>query len=126
MNFSIVHILDPIKINFMLNSTFESDLLVANIVFKEIGPLKLLQVCFVLNSWVKDKPKSRPKISLFKKFDLATFIAQPARALRNLNNKTSSKGCIMLLCTHKYPFCGIILAASDVALKNPNVRTMDF
>ena len=126
MNFSIVHILDAIKIDFILNSTFESDLLVANIVFKEMVPLKLLQICFVLNNWVKDEPTSRPKISLFKKFNLAAFIAHPAGALRNLNNKTSSKGCRILLCTHKYPFCGIILAASDVALKNPNGRMMDF
>ena len=126
MNFSIIHILDPIQIDFILNSTFESDLLVANIVFKEMVPLKLLQVCFVLNNWVKDEPKSRPKISLFKKFNLAAFIAHPAGALRNLNNKTSSKGCRILLCTHQYPFCGIILATSDVALKNPNVRMMDF
>ena len=126
MNFSIIHILDPIKIDFILNSTFESDLLVANIVFKEMVPLKLLQVCFVLNNWVKDEPKSRPKISLFQKFNLAAFIAHPAGALRNLNNKTSSKGCRILLCTYKYPFCGIILATSDVALKNPNVRMMDF
>ena len=80
-NFSIIHILDPIKVNLILNSTFESDLLVANIVFKEMVPLKLLQVCFVLNNWVKDEPKSRPKISLFKKFNLAIFIAHPARAL---------------------------------------------
>ena len=91
-NFSIIHILDPINIDFILNSTFESDLLVANIVFKEMVPLKLLQVCFVLNNWVKDEPKSRPKISLFKKFNLPAFIAHPAGALRNLNNKTSSKG----------------------------------
>ena len=104
----------------------ESYLLVANIVFKEMAPLKFLQVCFVLNNWVKDEPKSRPKITLFKKFDLASFIAHPAGALRNLNNKTSSKGCRILLCTHQYPFCGIILATSDVALKNPNVRMMDF
>ena len=126
VNFSIVHILDPIKIDFILNSTFESDLLVANIVLKEMIPLKLLQICFVLNNWVKDEPKSRPKISLFKKFNLATFITHPAGALRNLNHKTSSKGCRILFCTHKYPFYGIILAASDVALKNPNVRTIDF
>ena len=66
VNFSIIHILDPIKIYFMLNSTFESYLLVTNIVFKEMAPLKLLQVCFVLNNWVKDEPKSRPKITLQK------------------------------------------------------------
>ena len=126
VNFSIIHILDPIKIYFILNSTFESYLLVANIVFKEMAPLKLLQVCFVLNNWRKYEPKSRPKISLFKKFNFAAFIAHPAGALRNLNNKTSSKGCGILLCTHKYPFCGIILATSDVVLKNPNVRMMDF
>ena len=58
--------LDSIKIYFTLNSTFESDLLVANTVFKEITPLKLLQVCLILNNWRKDEPKSRPKISLFK------------------------------------------------------------
>ena len=63
-----------------------------------------------------------PKITLFKKFDLASFTAHPVGALRNLNNKTSSKGCRILLCTHQYPFCGIILATSDVTLKNPNVR----
>ena len=126
VNFSIIHILGPIKIDLILNSTFESDLLVVNIVFKEMVPLKLLQVCFVLNNWVKDEPKSRPKISLFKKFNLAAFIAHPAGALRNPNNKSSSKGCRILLCTHKYPFCDIILAISDVVLKNPNVRTMDF
>ena len=126
VNFSIIHILDAIKIYFILNSTFESYLLVINIVFKEMAPLKLLQVCFVLNNWVKDEPKSRPKITLFKKFNLASFIAHPARALRNLNNETSSKGCGILLCIHQYPFCGIILATSDVALKNPNVRMMDF
>ena len=118
--------MDLIKIDFILNSTFESDLLVEIIVLKEMVPLKLLQVCFVVNNWVKDEPKSRPKMSLFQKFNLAAFIAHPAEALRNLNNKTSSKGCRILLCTHKYPFCGIILAASDVALKNPNVRKMDF
>ena len=55
MNFSIIHILDSIKVDFILNSTFESDLLVANIVFKEMVPLKLLQICFVLNNWMKDK-----------------------------------------------------------------------
>ena len=126
MNFSIIHILDPIQIDFILNSTFESDLLVVNIVLKEMVPLKLLQICSVLNNWVKDEPMSRPKISLFKKFNLAVFIAHPAGALRNLNKKISSKGCRILLCTYKYPFCGIILAASDVALKNQNVRTMDF
>ena len=90
-NFSIIHILDPIKIYFTLNSTFESGLSVTNIVFKAMAPLKLVQVCFVLNSWRKDEPKSRPKISLFKNFNLATFIAHPVGALRNLNNKTSSK-----------------------------------
>ena len=126
VNFSIIHILDPIKIYFTLNSTFESYLLVVNVVFKEMSPLKLLQVCFVLNNWVKDEPKSRPKITVFKKIDLASFIAHPAGALRNLNNKTSSKGYRILLCTHQYPFYDIILAASDVALKNPNVRMMDF
>ena len=67
-----------------------------------------------------------PKSHLFKKFDLASFIAHLARALRNLNNKTNSKGCGILLCTHQYPFCGIILATSDMALKNPSVGTMDF
>ena len=50
VNFSIIHILDSIKIYFILNSTFESYLLVTNIVFKEMTPLKLLQVCFVLNN----------------------------------------------------------------------------
>ena len=75
---------------------------------------------------MKDEPKSRPKITLFEKFDLASFIGHPAGAQRNLNNKTSSKGYRNLLCTHQYPFCGIILATSDVALKNPNVRMMDF
>ena len=122
MNFSTIHTLDPIKIYFILNSTFESYLLVTNTVFKEMAPLKLFQVCFLLNNWVKDEPKSRPKITLFKKFDLASFIAHPAGALKNLNNKTSSKGCGILLCTHQYPFCGIMLATRDVALKNPNVR----
>ena len=126
MNFSIIHILDTMKIDFILNSTFENNLLVTNIVFKEIVPLKLLQVCFVLNNWVKDEPKSRPKISFFKKLNLALFIAHPAGAPRNLNNKTSSNRCRILLCTHKYPFCGIRLTTSDRALKNPNVRTMDF
>ena len=62
----------------------------------------------------------------FKKFNLAAFVAHPVGALRNLNIKTSSKGCRTFLCTHKYPFYGIILATSDVVLKNPNVRTMDF
>ena len=114
------------KIDFILNSTFETNLLVANIVFNEIVPLKLLQLCVLLNNWVKEEPKSRPKISLFKIFDLAAFIAHPVGALRNVNNKTSSNGCRILLCTHKYPFGGIILATSDVALKNPNVRMMDF
>ena len=93
INFSIIHILDPIQINFILNSTFESDLLVANIVFKEMVPLKLLQICSVLNIWVKDEPTSRPKISVFKKFNLAVFIANPVGALRNLNKKASSKEC---------------------------------
>ena len=79
------------KIDFTLNSTFESNLLVTNIVFKEMIPLKLLQVCFILNNWVKDEPKLRPKISFFKKFN-----------------------------------CGIRLTTSDMALKNPNVRMMDF
>ena len=124
-NFSIIHILDPINIYFTLNSTFESDLLVTNIVFKTMVPLKLVHVCFVLHIW-KDEPKSRPNISLFKKFNLATFIAHSVGALRNLNNKTSSKGCRIFLCTLKYPFCGIVLATNDVALKNPNVRMMDF
>ena len=82
--------MDPIKIYFTLNSTFESNLLVTNIAFKAMAPLKLVHVCFVLN-WRKDGPKSRPKISLFKKFNFATFIADPVGALRNLNNKTSSK-----------------------------------
>ena len=50
VNFSIIHILGPIKIDLILNSTFESDLLVVNIVFKEMVPLKSLQVCFVLNN----------------------------------------------------------------------------
>ena len=118
--------MDPIKIYFTLNSTFESDLLVTNIVFKVMAPLKLVHVCFILNNRRKDKPKSRPKFSLFKKFNLATFIAYPVGALSNLNNKTSSKGCGTFLCTHKYPFCGIVLATSNVSLKNPNVRTMDF
>ena len=52
MNFSIIHILDLVKIYFILNSTFESYLLVVNIVFKDMTPLKLLQVCFILNIWV--------------------------------------------------------------------------
>ena len=104
-----MHILDPIKICFTLNSTFESDLLVTNIVFKAMAPLKLVHICFILNKW--------RKISLFKKFNLATFIAHPIGALRNLNNKTSSKGCRTFLCTHTYPFCGIVLATSGVGLK---------
>ena len=69
--------------------------------------------------WVKVKTQNLTS----QKFNLAAFIAHPAGALRNLNNKTSSKGCRILLCTYKYPFCGIILAASDVALKNPNVKS---
>ena len=125
-NFSIKHILDPIKIYFTLNSTFKNDLLVTNIVFKAMAPLKLVHVCFILNNWRKDEPKSRPKISLFKNFNFATFIAHPARVLRNPNNKTSSKGCRTFLCTHKYPFSSIVLATSDVVLKTPNVRTMEF
>ena len=98
-NFSIIHILDPIKIYFTLNSTFESGLLVTNILFKAKAPLKLVQVCFVLNSWRKDEPKSRPKISLFKKFNLATFIAYPVGALRNLNKKPVPKDA-ELSCAH--------------------------
>ena len=48
MNFSIVHILDPIKIDFILNSTFESDLLVANIVLKEMNTLKIASDLFCI------------------------------------------------------------------------------
>ena len=120
--FSIIHILDPIKIYFTLNSTFESSLLVANIAFKIMAPLKFVHICLVLNNRRKDEPKSRPKFSLFKKFNLASFIAHPVGALIHLNNKTSSKGCRTLLCTHKYLFYAIILATSNVALKFPNVR----
>ena len=40
-NFSIIHILDPIKIYFKLNSTFESGLLVTNILFKAKGTFKI-------------------------------------------------------------------------------------
>ena len=115
-DFLIIHILDPIKIYFMLNSIFKSDLLVANMVFKTMTPLKLVPVCFVLNNWRKDKPKSMPKISLFKKFNLAAFIAHLIGALRNLSNKTSSNRCGTLLCTHKYLFYCIMLATSAVAL----------
>ena len=100
--------------------------MVTNIVFKAMVPLKLVHVCFVLNNWRKDESKPRPKISLLKIFNLATLIAHPVEALRNLNNKTSFKGCRTFLCTHIYPFCGIILATNDVPLKNPNVRMMDF
>ena len=118
--------MDPIKIYFTLNYTFESDLLVTNIVCKAMAPLKLVHVCFLLNNWREDEPKSRPKISLFKKLNLASFITLSIEALINLSNKTSSKGCRNFLCTHKYPFYAIILATSDVALKNPNVRMIDF
>ena len=67
-----------------------------------------------------------PKSHFSKKFNLATFIAHPVGALRNLNNKTISKGYRTFLATHKYPFCGIVLDTSDLALKNPTVRMMDF
>ena len=66
-----------------------------------------------------------PKSHFSKKFNLPNFITHPVRALRNLNNKTSFKGCGTSLCTYKYPFCGIVLPTSDVALKNRNVRMTD-
>ena len=55
----ITHILDPINIDFTLNSTFETYLLIG---------------CFTLSNWRKDKPKSTVKISLLEKFNLTTFI----------------------------------------------------
>ena len=62
----------------------------------------------------------------FQKIQFGFIYCLPVGALINQNNKTSSKGCGHFLYTHKYPFYGVILATSDVALKNPNVRMMDF